>query len=257
VVPKACAPQADAIIGAASVRAERFKESEGTEGQIALRKLIGLLAFCLSFLIAITVVLFVYYTYGDERGGCERNKVIISMNLILAIFTIVSGTLTAESKNGGILQPAVLSTYTTYLTWSAVSQTTDQCMPTENDPSDWLTLVVGFFLTLMIVFYYSVSEDGAEPDVAEDDDSKPVKYNWSGFHILLALGCCLMQNVLTNWTTIRTSDGGQAGAEVDTGDSSAPVWVQACASYFAVLLYMGYLCIPIIRREESSAATRV
>jgi hypothetical protein len=37
--------------------------------------------FSIIFIITINVVLYVYYTYGDSRGGCERNKVIISINL--------------------------------------------------------------------------------------------------------------------------------------------------------------------------------
>ena len=88
---------------------------------------VPLIAFlCFAFDIAITVCLYVYYTYGDDRGGCTRNKTIISINLVLSVIMVVFGLLSQVDETRGLLQPLVLSAYTVYITWSAVSQTTDQ-----------------------------------------------------------------------------------------------------------------------------------
>eukprot|EP00038_Savillea_parva_P002532 m.115203 g.115203 ORF g.115203 m.115203 type:complete len:445 (+) comp10870_c0_seq5:321-1655(+) len=211
-----------------------------------------------AFSFTVTVLLYVYYTYGDSRGGCERNKVLISMNLVLCILMYICGLASNVESTRGLLQPAVISAYTTYLTWSAVTQTTDRCLPTDNDPSDWLTLVIGFCLTLAIVLSASTvypseealkaNADAAEPqrDVDPNERLHPtidneyamIQYIWWQFHWLIALACCFMQNVLTNWATIRTSDGGTTGAEVDAGDSVAPIWVQASAGYIVIAIYL-------------------
>ena len=206
-----------------------------------------------AFSFTVTILLYVYYTYGDSRGGCERNKVLISMNLglyislhplhrlqsnvylydlyghgqvrsltcersvcvlaVLCILMYICGLASNVESTRGLLQPAVISAYTTYLTWSAVTQTTDRCLPTDNDPSDWLTLVIGFCLTLAIVLSASTvypseealkaNADAAEPqrDVDPNERLHPtidneyamIQYIWWQFHWLIALACCFMQ----------------------------------------------------------------
>eukprot|EP00037_Helgoeca_nana_P037549 m.16515 g.16515 ORF g.16515 m.16515 type:complete len:445 (+) comp9035_c0_seq1:52-1386(+) len=220
--------------------------------------------FSIIFIITINVVLYVYYTYGDSRGGCERNKVIISINLVLSLIMFMSGMKSNAEATRGILQPALISSYTSYLTWSAVSQTTDRCLPNDNDPSDWLTLVVGFVLTLVVIVNASTmyidpeavkvdeaasskttttDENGDKVTVIQmytprDNEVNMVQYVWWAFHVQIALACCFMQNVLTNWSSIRTSGGGPSSAETSVGDSIAPIWIQAVAGYVVVAIYL-------------------
>jgi len=73
---------------------------------------VPLIAFLsLAFDLAITVCLYVYYTYGDERGGCKRNKTIISLNLVMSAIMIASGVISQASNTRGLLQPSVMSAY--------------------------------------------------------------------------------------------------------------------------------------------------
>jgi hypothetical protein len=73
---------------------------------------VPLIAFLsLAFDLAITVCLYVYYTYGDERGGCKRNKTIISLNLVMSVIMIASGVISQASNTRGLLQPSVMSAY--------------------------------------------------------------------------------------------------------------------------------------------------
>lgn len=82
--------------------------------------------FCLA--IAGIVLLFIYFTKSDD---CGLNKFFISMNLILGIVVSVVSILPAVQEkrpNSGLLQSAVITLYTIYLTWSAVA----------NNPSKFL-----------------------------------------------------------------------------------------------------------------------
>lgn len=130
---------------------------------------------------------------------------------------LIAGVKSTVDETRGLLQPAVISAYTTYLTWSAVSQTTDRCLPDDNDPSDWLTLVVGFLLALIVIINAStmyinsaaVEADQVESSTTTDDNGDKVtvikmytprdnevamvQYVWWAFHWQIALACCFMQ----------------------------------------------------------------
>ncbi|CAH2302902.1 serine incorporator 3 [Pelobates cultripes] len=80
---------------------------------------------------AIGVVLFyVFYTKSD---GCTENKFFISFNLILCVILSVISILPKiqdANPNSGLLQSSVITLYTVYLTWSAMSNEPDRsCNP--------------------------------------------------------------------------------------------------------------------------------
>jgi hypothetical protein len=138
---------------------------------------------------------------------------------VLSLIMFMSGMKSNAEATRGILQPALISSYTSYLTWSAVSQTTDRCLPNDNDPSDWLTLVVGFVLTLVVIVNASTmyidpeavkvdeaasskttttDENGDKVTVIQmytprDNEVNMVQYVWWAFHVQIALACCFMQ----------------------------------------------------------------
>lgn len=75
------------------------------------------------YVIAITgiVLLYIYYTVSDD---CSLNKFFISFNLILCfLVSILSITPRVQESQprSGLLQSSVVTLYTIYLTWSAVS----------------------------------------------------------------------------------------------------------------------------------------
>ncbi|XP_068118981.1 serine incorporator 3 [Hyperolius riggenbachi] len=84
------------------------------------------------YILAITFItlLFVFYTVP---GGCIENKVFISVNMILCIIVSVISILPKVQEaqpRSGLLQSSVITLYTIYLTWSAISNEPDRtCNP--------------------------------------------------------------------------------------------------------------------------------
>lgn len=80
--------------------------------------------------IALVVVLFTMYT---TPGGCTENKVFISVNLILCAGVSVlsiSSKVQEYKPHSGLLQSSLISLYTLYLTWSALTNEPDRdCNP--------------------------------------------------------------------------------------------------------------------------------
>lgn len=217
--------------------------------------------------ISISVVLFVYYTYGSSRGGCHTNKGLISFNLIM-VFLLAFFSVASKAEERGLLQASVVSFYTTYLTWSAVANTVDSCQPDDYDASEWLTSTIGFALAIFVIGGISnlstSSEEGqSSKEVTEttdvegrkillvhvynavDNEKESVYYNWSVFHATLALGCMYMMNVLSHWATIHGSIQANP-SEVDVANSEAPVWVQAAASWIAMMMYLWSIGAPYL-----------
>lgn len=219
--------------------------------------------------IAINVCLFVYYTYGPHRGGCETNKGLISFNVVMFVIMSILGPMIPRNYDGkegtvGITPPAVVSFYTTYLTWSAVAETTDECMPRDYDASDYLTTVIGVVLAVLTVGALSniksknaeeaeeqnveaVTEEGKKVTLkmykAQDNEQNSVYYHWSLFHLALCFASLYTMNVLTNWATIR----GRAGtAEIEIGNTDAPVWVQAVAAWITMFMFLFDMLIPVL-----------
>ncbi|XP_001633416.2 probable serine incorporator isoform X1 [Nematostella vectensis] len=91
-------------------------------------KVWAVLLLCATFLmygfcVAGIVCLYVYFTYSQE-SSCHTNKFFISFNLILCIIASVLAIhpkVQERLPTSGLLQASVISLYTVYLTWSALS----------------------------------------------------------------------------------------------------------------------------------------
>ncbi|KAG7256313.1 hypothetical protein CRUP_000377, partial [Coryphaenoides rupestris] len=85
----------------------------------------GLLSFTIiHYVLAFTamVLLFVFYTQPDD---CTEHKVFISLNLIFCIIVSIEAQPTS-----GLLQASLISLYTMYVTWSALSNNPNRhCNP--------------------------------------------------------------------------------------------------------------------------------
>uniref|UniRef100_A0A8C4X614 Serine incorporator 1 n=1 Tax=Erpetoichthys calabaricus TaxID=27687 RepID=A0A8C4X614_ERPCA len=121
----------------------------------------------------VAVVLFyVYYTHSD---GCTENKVFISVNMLLCIGASVMSILPKIQESqprSGLLQSSIVTLYTMYLTWSAMSNEPERkCNPSllniigynatgtppRGQVAQWWDAqgVIGLFLFLMCVLYSS------------------------------------------------------------------------------------------------------
>ena len=134
----------------------------------------------------------------------------------------------------GVLQSGVVITYTTYLTWSSVSDSPSAC--SDVGGSSTATVVLGAILTFLAVGYSALRTSSASQmgklGMSQSDDSKAVLlddneggeddgdeeqggqrvvdnekhgvlYSWTFFHLVFALASLYIMMVLTDWAVIR------------------------------------------------------
>uniref|UniRef100_A0AAX7TG75 Serine incorporator 1 n=1 Tax=Astatotilapia calliptera TaxID=8154 RepID=A0AAX7TG75_ASTCA len=128
-----------------------------------------------SYLLSLVslVMFYVYYTHSD---GCTENKVFISINMLLCIAASVMSILPQIQESqprSGLLQSSLVTLYTMYLTWSAMTNEPDRkCNPSllgiiglnttspgsQNHVVQWWDAqgIVGLILFLMCVLYSSI-----------------------------------------------------------------------------------------------------
>ncbi|XP_056642291.1 probable serine incorporator isoform X2 [Diorhabda carinulata] len=102
---------------------------EETESKGWYAALIGMTLLNYALTITWVVLLYVFYT---KSSGCDLNKFLISINLILSVIVSIISILPAvqdKLPRSGLLQSSVVSLYVTYLTWSAVSNSEQECNP--------------------------------------------------------------------------------------------------------------------------------
>lgn len=220
-----------------------------------------------------TVLMYVYYTNGSD---CGENKAVISINLIVGIImTIVAMNERVREAIpvSGVLQSGVMVTYTTYITWSAITgRPNGVCQPNFENNNNITTIIIGAFFTFVSVCYASlrstsasqlgklgmptdtenqalIHENGDDDDddvesggrKGGDNERDGVMYNWSMFHLTFALASLYMMMVLTDWAGF--SDGTQA--TIDVGKGSASVYVKLVSGWVCSALYIWTLIAPI------------
>ncbi|XP_063079161.1 serine incorporator 1 [Engraulis encrasicolus] len=121
------------------------------------------------------VLFYVYYTHSD---GCAENKTFISINMLLCVGASVLSILPKIQEaqpRSGLLQSSLVTLYTMYLTWSAMTNEPDRhCNPSllgiigvnsttpagqgQDTVVQWWDAqgVVGLILFLMCVLYSSI-----------------------------------------------------------------------------------------------------
>uniref|UniRef100_A0A8C3AJ04 Serine incorporator 1 n=1 Tax=Cyclopterus lumpus TaxID=8103 RepID=A0A8C3AJ04_CYCLU len=119
------------------------------------------------------VMFYVYYTHSE---GCTENKVFISINMLLCVAASVLSILPPIQESqprSGLLQSSLVTLYTMYLTWSAMTNEPDRkCNPSllgiiglnstspagQDHVVQWWDAqgIVGLILFLMCVLYSSI-----------------------------------------------------------------------------------------------------
>ncbi|KAM6164837.1 serine incorporator 3 [Rhynchocyon petersi] len=93
----------------------------------------ALLSVTSLFYIASLVCVVLFYVYFTKPDGCTENKFFISINLILCIVVSaisVHPKIQEHQPRSGLLQSSIITLYTMYLTWSAMSNEPDRsCNP--------------------------------------------------------------------------------------------------------------------------------
>ncbi|XP_008319400.1 serine incorporator 1 [Cynoglossus semilaevis] len=103
-------------------------ESENSRGWYAALLVVTVLLYVLSF--TAVVLFFVFYTKPD---GCSINKFFIGSNMLFSIIASVISVLPKVQESqprSGLLQSSVITLYTMFLTWSAMTNEPDrECNP--------------------------------------------------------------------------------------------------------------------------------
>ena len=114
------------------------------------------------YAISATAIVCFYVFFGASRK-CTTNKMFVSINLVLcAVAGIIS--IHPRVQEGGLLQSAVVTIYSVYLTWSALSYNpNEKCNPvatyiSESDmrPNLNIQASLDLFLLVITVVYFSV-----------------------------------------------------------------------------------------------------
>lgn len=94
----------------------------------------ALLSLTSCFYILSIVFVGLLYTYYTRPDGCTENKFFISINLILCVVVSIISIhpkVQEHQPRSGLLQSSIITLYTMYLTWSAMSNEPDRsCNPT-------------------------------------------------------------------------------------------------------------------------------
>uniref|UniRef100_A0A8C6SLL6 Serine incorporator 2, like n=1 Tax=Neogobius melanostomus TaxID=47308 RepID=A0A8C6SLL6_9GOBI len=228
----------------------------------------------LFFALAVTAVVlfYVYYTQPDD---CTEHKVFISLNLIFCFIVSVVSILPKVQEaqpHSGLLQASIISLYTMYVTWSAMTNNPNRkcnpsllsfmsnvstTEPSSEDPGhvQWWDAqgIIGLIIFLFCTLYASIrsssntqvnklmqtEETGRSGGEAVDNEEDGVTYSYSFFHFHLCLASLYIMMTLTNWY--------QPDTNTQAMKSSMPaVWVKICSSWLGLGLYLWTLIAPLI-----------
>jgi serine incorporator 1/3 len=94
---------------------------------------IGLVAFTVLFYLVAIVLVALFYVFYAKEAECSLHKFFVSFNLILCIIVSIIAVLPQVQEanpRSGLLQSAVITLYTFYLTWSSMTNNPNQkCNP--------------------------------------------------------------------------------------------------------------------------------
>ncbi|XP_046841682.1 probable serine incorporator, partial [Xenia sp. Carnegie-2017] len=225
------------------------------------------------------ILLFVFYT---KTSGCGLNKFFVSFNLCLSLLVSVVAILPKVQEgqpNSGLLQASIITLYTTYLTWSSISNNPDEECNTGISSGFQSHSVFAALLMFVMVVYSCLRTSSSSrlgeigmtrntemeevllPDYGEeenadrnedpekgeqkyqnvhDDEALGVTYNYSFFHFTFLLASLYIMMVLTNWYSPQHAD-------ITTLNSNmASVWVKMASSWCCLGLYLWSMVAPIV-----------
>uniref|UniRef100_A0A3P9A626 Serine incorporator 2, like n=1 Tax=Esox lucius TaxID=8010 RepID=A0A3P9A626_ESOLU len=238
----------------------------------------GLLLFTfLHYALALTAVV-LFYVYYTQSDNCTEHKVFISLNLIFSVIISIISVLPKVQEaqpQSGLLQASIISLYTMYVTWSAMTNNPSESLPPDPTPStptnapgqvQWWDAqsIVGLVIFLFCTLYASIRSSsnaqmnklmqteeggggyGGEGEAgkdgvhrAVDNEEEEVTYSYSFFHFHLCLASLYIMMTLTNWY--------QPDTTTQSMQSTMPaVWVKISSSWLGLGLYLWTLLAPLI-----------
>lgn len=255
---------------------------EETESKGWYAALIGMTLFNYALTITWIVLLYVFYT---KSSGCDLNKFLISINLILSVIvSIISILPSVQDKlpRSGLLQSSVVSLYVAYLTWSAVSNSERECNPgmwgifgqhTTSKGSGGFD-IIGLIIWMCCVLYSSLrsasssskitmsesmlaKDTGAEPyapiagnDGGESGDKKV----WDNEEETVAYSWSffhVMFALATLYVMMTLTNWFNPNSSLENLHyNTASMWVKTISSWLCLLLYGWTLIAPVVLRDR-------
>lgn len=239
--------------------------------------------------VAGIVCLYVYFTHGIKDAAaseCHTNKFFISFNLILCIVASVLAIhpkVQEHQPRSGLLQSAVISLYTVYLTWSALLYNPDSsCNPFVNtDPSVKsidTQAIIGLVLMFLLVIYASIRtasssqvgklalasrastggtseattlrEGGEASDVnLMEEGSRQQVYDDEQDRVAYSYSFYHFMLFLASLYIMMTLTNWykpQSSNLHNLTNSEAAIWIKICSSWMGLLLYIWTLIAPVL-----------
>lgn len=262
---------------------DKYEDTESKGWYCAL-----LSATFINYCLALTalVLFYVFYTTTDD---CGLHKFFISFNLILcfiiSVLSIIPKIQEVQPRSG-LLQASVITLYTMYLTWSAMSNSPDrQCKPNwtdvisgNTDPSDNATdekpkfdaeSIVSLIIWFCCVLYFSMrtatnsqaSRLGMSDNVLLRDDSSgggnvesgDAKV-WDNEEDGVAYSWSffhIMFGLATLYVMMTLTNWYQPSSTIEEFSSNlAAVWIKIVSSWLCLALYTWTLVAPMILTDR-------
>lgn len=254
-------------------------EDGDNKGWYAALLFFTVLHFALAF--TAVVLFYVYYTQPDD---CTEHKVFISLNLIFCVIVSVVSILPKvqdAQPHSGLLQASIISLYTMYVTWSAMTNNPNRkCNPSllslvsnvsTSDPSvedsghlQWWDAqsIVGLLIFLFCTLYASIRSSSntqvnklmqteevvgsREGVVGEDGALRAVDNEEDGVtysYSFFHFHLCLA----SLYIMMTLTNWYQPDTTTQTMKSTMPaVWVKMCSSWLGLALYLWTLVAPLV-----------
>lgn len=246
---------------------EKANEAELEETGSGRKWLSAILVSCgVLFIGSFTIIGLLYHFFQ----GCVTNIAFISVTLVLIILVTIAQLLSHE---GSLLTSAVVSAYSSYLVYTAVSKNPNEaCNPAVNDVNI-LNIVIGVVFTLASIIWagwsstagnklgssgeiesndaYVNSDEARSSNVTgvvlnsnangqEDSENLQGASTWM-INIILALISCWFGMALTSWGSISSG-----GTVVNPTVGKVSMWMIMAWQWLALCLYLWTLVAPKI-----------
>jgi len=140
-----------------------------------------LCASIILYLVSVALTILMYVFFMENPKKCWHNPMFITLNMVFCFFVSVASVhpkLQEKNPRIGLLQAAVVTTYTTYLVWSALSSQ-PASMGCSSFPigqtgtsQDGVSLLFGVAFTFLAVIYSALRVSSS--DVMPQEEKKGV-----------------------------------------------------------------------------------
>jgi len=257
-----------------------YEEKHECEGSCCNWKTAILISSVGMYSFALTLWIIMYAWFGKE--GCGAQLTLTTLTIIITVgLTIVSCTKIAP--HGTILTSAVVTSYASYLCYSALASNPDkQCNPlatgSMESASDLLMglLVAGISIAVTansatgsrqaLIGSQSATEltttldgsGGGEKSSSDEDPGKVEfgKESWWYYHCMMIACSLYMSMLLTDWSNMPAEKNGVPAVEMleearqtRYGVDLVSFWVKITSQWVCLLMYGWTLLAPYLLRE--------